>query len=198
MEKSQPQAGSAPTQFAAHSDSVPAQTGDAAYLATPEAAHAPALFAAPAPLPSPAGEALPPAYSATTGPAVPLQTLSPNGVGIAPKPEAPMTAEQGTLYVTPLEQLTVIEGGAPQFINCPFCYQRSKVRAQTEGTPMQIIVGILLCLLCICLACLPCCAGWFEETNFYCTKCSKIVAKRDDHGHIQVFGPPVVVPSQMV
>ncbi|KAK0707920.1 hypothetical protein B0H67DRAFT_324628 [Lasiosphaeris hirsuta] len=222
MEKSQPQAGPAPTHTAAqsgllselhsdstpapHSDLIPAPKGDADYLATPEAAPAPALYVAPtkaslqapAPAASPEGGALPPAYSAAAGPSVPRQTLSPNGVGVAPRQEAPMTAEQGTLYVTPLEQLTAVQGGAPQFIDCPFCHQRSKVRFNTEGTPMQILVGILLCILCIFLACLPCCAGWFEETNFFCSKCNKMVAKRDDHGRIQVFGPQVLVPSQMV
>lgn len=44
---------------------------------------------------------------------------------------------------------------------------------------------------------MPCIAGWFEETEYHCSACKKLVAKRDDNGAIHVYGPPVLVPSNL-
>ncbi|KAK5657916.1 hypothetical protein OQA88_2465 [Cercophora sp. LCS_1] len=104
-------------------------------------------------------------------------------------------AAQAIPLVTPLHMLNCGSDN-PQFIDCPFCHRRARVSVRREGTSMQMLTGILLCLLCVCLACLPCCAGWFEETLYSCSECKQLVAKRDDDGNIQVFSPPVLVPSQ--
>lgn len=39
-------------------------------------------------------------------------------------------------------------------------------------------------------------AHWFEETNYFCSKCHKKVAMRSDNGAITVYGPDTVVPSK--
>ena len=66
----------------------------------------------------------------------------------------------------------------------------------TYGPPNNSVAGVLCCFLCVCLACVPCIAGWFEDTNYFCSACNKKVASRPDKGGIEVYGPPQVVPSQ--
>ncbi|KAK3901833.1 hypothetical protein C8A05DRAFT_34493 [Staphylotrichum tortipilum] len=107
--------------------------------------------------------------------------MSPNG----PQP-------QPAVGVTPLSRL----GDNPQWIDCPFCEHRTMTRLRKEGTPMQMIAGIVCCLFCVCLACVPCLAHWFEETYYYCSRCNKQVAKRNEDGHITVIVPETVVPSK--
>lgn len=99
----------------------------------------------------------------------------------------------GIPLVTPINML---QGESPQWIDCPWCYQRTQVTVERHGTSMQMLTGILCCLFCVCLACVPCIAGWFEETQYSCGNCKKLVARRDDNGTINVFGPTVLVPSQ--
>ncbi|KAK0617712.1 hypothetical protein B0T14DRAFT_525723 [Immersiella caudata] len=103
-------------------------------------------------------------------------------------------APGGVPLVTPLEML---QGEAPQYIDCPWCYQRAPATAQRHGTSMQFLTGVLCCLICVCLACVPCIAGWFEETEYRCSSCKRMVAKRGDDGAIQLFVPPVLVPSNL-
>jgi len=100
----------------------------------------------------------------------------------------------GVPLVTPIDML---QGETPQYIDCPWCHQRTMATASRHGTSMQMVTGFLCCLLCVCLACVPCIAGWFEETEYNCSGCRRLVAKRDDNGHLQVFVPPVLVPSHL-
>ncbi len=55
-----------------------------------------------------------------------------------PQRQLPMAAngpqQQPAAGVTPLTQL----GDQPQWIDCPFCHQRTMTRLRTEGTPMQM------------------------------------------------------------
>ncbi|KAK0640573.1 hypothetical protein B0T16DRAFT_418130 [Cercophora newfieldiana] len=100
----------------------------------------------------------------------------------------------GVPLVTPLEML---QGETPQYIDCPWCQQRALATASRHGTSMQMLTGLICCLICVCLACVPCIAGWFEETEYNCSACKRLVAKRDDNGAIQLFVPPVLVPSHL-
>ncbi|KAG5940770.1 hypothetical protein E4U53_007541 [Claviceps sorghi] len=94
--------------------------------------------------------------------------------------------------VIPLHQLT----DQPQWIDCPFCHRRAMTVVRREGTSMQIIIGAVLCLVCICLTCLPCLAGWFEDTQHWCSSCNSMVAVRRHDGPLEVLGPQVPVYSQ--
>lgn len=87
--------------------------------------------------------------------------------------------------VVPLEHLD----NNPQWIDCPWCQKRTHTRVEKEGTSMQMLTGVVLCLLCVCLACLPCIAGWFEDTHQFCSNCGKKVSTRSHEGHLQVFRP---------
>jgi lipopolysaccharide-induced tumor necrosis factor-alpha factor len=51
-----------------------------------------------------------------------------------PQSTAPMTSQQPVLGVIPLNQL----GEQPQWIDCPFCHQRTMTRVNKEGTSMQM------------------------------------------------------------
>ncbi|KIE00147.1 LPS-induced tumor necrosis factor alpha factor, partial [Metarhizium majus ARSEF 297] len=125
-----------------------------------------------------AGHALPPSYNQAKPANQPPQPA--NMAGAPP------------MAVVPLNQL----GDKPQWIDCPFCHQPTMTFVQREGTSMQIIVGAILCLVCICLTCLPCLAGWFEDTQYRCSRCNNMVAIRRHNGPIEVFGPTTPVYSQ--
>ncbi|KAK1759996.1 hypothetical protein QBC47DRAFT_118024 [Echria macrotheca] len=152
--------------------------------------------ASPAPVSGPQEQGVTPVNDAQASPiSVPPQTHQ----AVPPpyheyKQQPPQVAGQPMVpMVVPLQML---QGEAPQWIDCPFCHQRALTETRREGTSMQMLTGVLLCLLCVCLACLPCCAGWFEDTLYSCSACKKLVAKRFDDGGLEVYGPPVVVPSQ--
>ncbi|KAF3765465.1 hypothetical protein M406DRAFT_355925 [Cryphonectria parasitica EP155] len=89
------------------------------------------------------------------------------------------------LMVTPLEQLTT----KPAQIDCPYCHRCTMTSVTAEGTSMQAVVGVLLCLICVCAACLPCACGWFENHHVYCSSCRKKVAIISDDGFVQVIRP---------
>ncbi|OAA55132.1 LPS-induced tumor necrosis factor alpha factor [Cordyceps fumosorosea ARSEF 2679] len=108
------------------------------------------------------------------------------------QPPADMAPGQAARTVTPLNQL----GDTPQYIDCPFCHQRTKTVVRKEGGSMQFVVGAVLCLVCICLTCLPCMLHWFEDTDWFCSKCNTKVATRKNEGAIEVLGPPQLVYSQ--
>ncbi|KHN98743.1 LPS-induced tumor necrosis factor alpha factor [Metarhizium album ARSEF 1941] len=110
-----------------------------------------------------------------------------NGHGLPPSYDKANHAS-----VIPLNQL----GNQPQWIDCPFCRQRTMTTVQREGTSMQILVGALLCLFCVCLTCVPCLAGWFEDTHYRCSNCKNVVAIRRHDGPIEVYGPAMPVYSQ--
>ncbi|KAG5977869.1 hypothetical protein E4U55_006469 [Claviceps digitariae] len=103
----------------------------------------------------------------------------------------PQNAQPAPMVI-PLNQLV----DQPQWIDCPFCHNRAMTVVHREGTPMQIIVGAVLCLVCVCLTCLPCLAGWFEDTQYRCSSCNNMVAVRRHDGPLEVLGPQVPVYSQ--
>lgn len=149
-------------------------------------------------------EAAPPAYAprGTEEPAdpnqvpgqqpAPVKEMPTNLNAQQPQSATPMAAQQPVPGVIPINQL----GDRPQWIDCPFCNQRTMTRVTTEGTSMQIVAGVLCCLLCVCLACVPCMAHWFEETYYFCSKCHNKVATRLESGTIIVHAPVAVVPSK--
>jgi lipopolysaccharide-induced tumor necrosis factor-alpha factor len=145
-------------------------------------------------------EAAPPAYAPRgadepTDPSqqpAPVKDMPTDLNAHQPHSTAPMAAQQAVPGVIPINQL----GDRPQWIDCPFCNQRTMTRVATEGTSMQIVAGVLCCLLCVCLACVPCMAHWFEETNYFCSKCHNKVATRPESGMIIVHAPVTVVPSK--
>lgn len=91
----------------------------------------------------------------------------------------------GSNGVTPLHLL----GEQPQWIDCPFCYQRTKTLINSEGTAMQAVAGVLCCLFCVCLACVPCIAHWCENKEYRCSNCKNVVAFRPYDSPLQTFGP---------
>ncbi|OHF01195.1 hypothetical protein CORC01_03510 [Colletotrichum orchidophilum] len=113
------------------------------------------------------------------------------------QPATPLAAQQqggptitplaNPLTVTPLHML----GDGPQWIDCPFCNQRTQTVITKEGTAMQMVAGALCCLFCVCLACVPCIAGWCENMHYSCARCKNRVATRPYDGTIQVFSPQV-------
>ncbi|KAL2193034.1 hypothetical protein P885DRAFT_81627 [Corynascus similis CBS 632.67] len=119
----------------------------------------------------------------------------PMAPGAPAAPGVPGAPQQPAYGVVPIPQLS---GEQPQWIDCPFCQQRTLTRVTKDGTPMQVVAGVLCCLLCVCLACLPCMAGWFEETTYFCSHCNNKVALRPDSGPIVVYAPTAVVPSKHV
>lgn len=52
----------------------------------------------------------------------------------ASQKQVPGAAPQQAPGVVPLDQL----GGQPQWIDCPFCRQRTMTRLNKDGTPMQM------------------------------------------------------------
>ncbi|KAK9443014.1 LPS-induced tumor necrosis factor alpha factor [Metarhizium brunneum] len=134
-------------------------------------------------------DSIQPVQQPNTGHALPPSYNQANQAKNAPTNQPPQPAN---MAVTPLNQL----GNQPQWIDCPFCHQRTMTTVQREGTSMQIIVGALLCIFCICLTCLPCLAGWFEDTQYHCSQCRNMVAIRRHDGPIEVFGPTMPVYSQ--
>lgn len=136
-------------------------------------------------LPSPAVDGVsPPEYSAGPGSPGALQTPTP-AVTAQPKATAPPTATPGQIIITPLNQI----GERTQWIQCPFCLQTSKIQVRKEGSTMQVVAGVLCCLLCVCLACVPCLAHWFEDTEYRCATCHKIVATENYDGIYKTHGP---------
>lgn len=102
------------------------------------------------------------------------------------EPQLQAQGQQGMVAaVVPLEHLD----NNPQWIDCPWCQKRTHTRVEKEGSSMQVLTGVVLCLLCVCLACLPCIAGWFEDTHQFCSNCGKKVATRTHEGNLQVFRP---------
>ena len=61
-------------------------------------------------------------------PPTPLPTMS-----AEPQKAVPGAAQQAP-RVVPLNQL----GSEPQWIDCPFCHQRTKTRLHKDGSPMQM------------------------------------------------------------
>ncbi|KAH7322704.1 hypothetical protein B0I35DRAFT_407154 [Stachybotrys elegans] len=119
-------------------------------------------------------EPLPPSYEDSRA-----AGASPNnGPAIAMQPMGQPNMNTGNAdKVTRLTHL----GPMPEWIDCPFCKQRTKTNVVQSGGGMQFLTGTLLCLVCICLAPLPCMLHWFEETQWFCTGCNKVVAtKRHD------------------
>ncbi|KFA69773.1 hypothetical protein S40285_10365 [Stachybotrys chlorohalonatus IBT 40285] len=117
-------------------------------------------------------DALPPTYEESRG-------MSPKAPGPAGQPIAMQPMPQGNMN-TSGDKVTLLQhlGPNPEWIDCQFCHKRTKTNVIHKGQPMQFVTGALLCLVCICLAPLPCMLHWFEETQWYCTGCSKMVATR--------------------
>ncbi|KAK1505126.1 hypothetical protein CABS01_08904 [Colletotrichum abscissum] len=155
--------------------------------------------------PAPAYERESPVTSTVqgSGPA-PAREMPANLVQLE-QPATPMPAQQkGGPTITPLANPATVTplhmlGDEPQWIDCPFCKQRTQTVIAKEGTAMQMVAGALCCLLCICLTCVPCIAGWCEDMHYTCSNCKNKVATRPYDGTIQVFSPQPgggLVPSQ--
>ncbi|KAI1379206.1 hypothetical protein F4677DRAFT_361692 [Hypoxylon crocopeplum] len=100
---------------------------------------------------------------------------------------APQYAQApGPQRATPLHMLTA----QPTWIDCPSCGRRTLTKTTTEGTSMQAVTGVLLCLFCVCLACLPCMCGWFENVHVYCSSCNFKVATILHDGPVVTYGQP--------
>lgn len=175
------------------------ETAPQATLAQSPAAEPPAYYANPTTLGSPAPQseiqlATPQQQPAQQDP-IQQQPLQHTGI---PDNYASKQAEAMNPNAVPLvTPVNMLQGETPQYIDCPWCYQRALVTTERHGSSMQMLTGLVCCLICVCLACVPCIAGWFEETEYRCSACKKLVAKRDDNGAIHVHGPPVLVPSNM-
>ncbi|EFY93159.1 hypothetical protein J3459_011824 [Metarhizium acridum] len=142
-----------------------------------------------------ANDNIQPAQQPNTGHGLPPSYDQANQAKSAPASQPPQPGNMAgapPMTVIPLNQLS----DQPQWIDCPFCHQRTTTTVQREGTSMQIIVGALLCLFCICLTCVPCLAGWFEDTQYRCSQCKNMVAIGRYDGPIEVFGPTMPVYSQ--
>ncbi|KAF2723062.1 hypothetical protein K431DRAFT_220774 [Polychaeton citri CBS 116435] len=96
--------------------------------------------------------------------------------------EQPLPAEE-VAYVTPLRKL----GAEVAWIDCQFCNTRARTRIVEEDSGTTACYGVLLCLICWPLACLPCCLGWAQDINHYCTNCNKQVVHKPYDGQIQIF-----------
>jgi hypothetical protein len=111
-----------------------------ATLAQSPVVEPPAYYAAPATNPAAQGEIQQVAYQQ---PQQPHQEIQQQQQQTQPLPanyttkQAEAMNPNGVPLVTPLEML---QGETPQYIDCPWCYQRALATAQRHGTSMQMYV----------------------------------------------------------
>ncbi|KAI0838523.1 hypothetical protein F5Y06DRAFT_48470 [Hypoxylon sp. FL0890] len=146
--------------------------------------------------------------SSSLQPAPPLVTRNENGregIVVSNQPQLadlikeeysshvpPVTVVPDPPPVTPLHLLPP----EPTWIDCPYCKKQAMTKITTEGSSMQMAMGLVLCLFCICLACAPCMCGCFENTHIHCSNCNTRVATIPHDGPIQVA--PIVNGQQQL
>ncbi|KAJ5601072.1 hypothetical protein N7510_010606 [Penicillium lagena] len=91
------------------------------------------------------------------------------------------------LQVTPLTRL----GETPAWIDCPHCHARTQTRVAEENSSETRTASLLCCLFCgIIGVCIPSLCGWCADTDHFCTRCGKQVARKPHDGPAHEMFPP--------